>query len=98
MQEPGHTLQYSCFDMASCVKDATWNSLTDVAAAPAAINVGMVDAGEGKGTGTGGGDVVGRGGEVVFGATVEAADEGAADENGTVADDDGAGAADDDYV
>ena len=28
MQEPGHTLQYSCFDMARCVKDATWNSLT----------------------------------------------------------------------
>jgi hypothetical protein len=28
IQEPGHTLQYSCFDMASCVKDATWNPLT----------------------------------------------------------------------
>jgi hypothetical protein len=33
----------------------------------------MVDAGEEEGTGTGGGDDVGRGGEVVLGATVEAA-------------------------
>jgi hypothetical protein len=34
----------------------------------------MVDAGVGEGTGTGGEDDVGRGGKVVFGATVVAAD------------------------
>ncbi len=30
MQEPGQTLQYSCFDMESCEKDATWNPLTRI--------------------------------------------------------------------
>ena len=44
-----------------------------MAAAPAAIHVGMVDAGDGKRAGIGGEDDVGRGGEVVLGATVEAA-------------------------
>jgi hypothetical protein len=30
MQEPGHTLHSFCFDMAMCVNDATWKSLTRV--------------------------------------------------------------------
>jgi hypothetical protein len=46
---------------------------TDVAAAPAAIHVGMVDAGAGEGEVTESTiDDVGRGGKVVLGATVEA--------------------------
>ena len=44
---------------------------TDVAAAPAAIHVGMVDAGEEMESREG--DVVGRGEKVVLGATVEKA-------------------------
>jgi len=48
---------------------------TEVAAEPAAIHVGMVDADAGAGvvTESGGGDDVERGGKVVLGATVEAA-------------------------
>jgi hypothetical protein len=56
----------------------------DVAAAPAAINVGMVESGAREGTGMGGGDDVGRGGEVMLGATVEVADEGTTDDDGVV--------------
>ena len=48
---------------------------TDVAAAPAAIHVGMLDAdaGSGEKAESAGGDVVGRGGKVALGTTVKAA-------------------------
>ena len=48
---------------------------TDVAAAPAAIHVGMLDADAGSGeiAESAGEDDVGRGGNVAFGATVKAA-------------------------
>jgi hypothetical protein len=57
----------------NCTSSSARGMWPDVAAAPTAIHVGIVDAVEGAGTGTGGGDDVGRGGDVVLGATVEAA-------------------------